>query len=386
MSQNEQDFETRSETKAKKFKLYKLIALSVLVAFLLGGLIIFENDITIENLRYLIKYLDFSSSGDFQEETVMYYNADPANRFYVFRGDLALVNSSGVTLYDRRGNAVMTDSFNMSNPVCVSGDRYLAIYDLGGYQVRIYNSFSLLFEKTFDYLVQSVSVNSDGDFCVVTSERSYHSAVFVYDRDFHQVQEWLSSDKFAVDACLSDQDVLTISTVRSVDGALACELIALEPDKKEPRYTYTFTDRMPLALSSDRKGTLLLTDENLQFIKEGKVEQSALFPGESLDQIHFGEKLCAVVQNELSVGVNYRLRVFDRQAKEIVSEKFSVSIRDIEIYDESVYVLTHTGLYVITEEGTKEYQLNGDYSDLGVFSKKTVILCSDNAANVRVLD
>ena len=90
MSKTEQKDTVRSENKVKRVRLYKFITISFLVAFLLLGLVIFENDITVENLRYLIKYLDFSSSGTYNEETVIHYNADPSNRFYVFRGENAV--------------------------------------------------------------------------------------------------------------------------------------------------------------------------------------------------------------------------------------------------------------------------------------------------------
>ena len=45
MSQNHTGQTSGSEKKVKKFRLYKFITVSVLVLFLLGGLILFENDI-----------------------------------------------------------------------------------------------------------------------------------------------------------------------------------------------------------------------------------------------------------------------------------------------------------------------------------------------------
>lgn len=385
--QKEKVSESRSEKKAKKFRLYKFIALTLLVVFLLGGFVLFENDITMENLRYLIKYLDFSSSGAFSEEGTIYYNDDAENRFYVFRGDLAIANQSGVTLYDRRGSAVMTDSFTMSNPTCVCGDKYLVVYDLGGYQLRVYNSFALLYEKTFDYVIQSVGLNSDGDFCVVTSEKSYHSAVFVYDQNFNQIQQWFSSEKFAVDARLSDRDVLTISAVRAENGTLISELIELKIGKDEALSSFTVQEEMPFSHSTDRKGTLLLTDSKLRYIEGGAEVASAVFPDDSLKMIRYGDEICAVVQDELSVGVSYRVRVFDRKANELLSRQFSVQIRDVEVLDETVYVLTYTGL-VIMENGKEavEIPLTGEYTDLGVLSPNCVILCSDTVADIRIFD
>lgn len=387
MIQKEKETESRSEKKAKKFRLYKFIALTVLVVFLLGGFVLFENDITMENLRYLIKYLDFSSSGAFSEEGTIYYNSDSENRFYVFRGDLAIANKSGVTLYDRRGSAVMTDSFTMSSPACACGDKYLIVYDLGGYQLRVYNSFALLFDQTFDYPIQSANVNSDGSFCVVTSEKSYHSAVFVYDQNFKQIQQWFSSEKFAVDAELSDRNILSISAIHVENGALISDLIQLKIGKEEALSTFTVQEEMPFSHSADQKGALLLTDSKLRYIEDGKEVSSADFSDNSLKMIRYGEDLCAAVQDELSVGVSYRVRVFDRKANELLSRQFSVQIRDIEIWDKTVYVLTYTGL-VIMESGKEavEIPLSGDYSDLGVLSKNCVILCSDSVADIRIID
>lgn len=385
MNSPELGFNSGSEAKVKKFKLYKFITLMLLVAFLIGGLMLFKNDITLENLRYLIKYLDFSSSGAFDEETVIHYNEDTENSFHVFRGDLALVNDGGVTLFDRRGSAVMTDSFNMSNPVCVPSDRYLAVYDLGGYQIRIYNSFSLLHEMTYDYPIQAVSLNSDGAFCVVTSEKSYHSAVLVYDRDFVEVHRWLSADKFAVDATLSDDEVLTVSTVKTDDGGLFGEIIALEFDKKEALFSYSYRDQMPLYLSSQKKHSVLLTDDNLFFLDDGKLIKTIPMPDGSLRKQCFGEELCCVLQDELSVGVNYLLRVFDRKGEELHALKFSVQILDIEVFEDTVYVLTHGGIYIIGAETQKEIALDGEFESLGVLSDDVVLLCGKTTAEIKIL-
>ncbi len=378
---------SRSEKKVKSFRFYKFLTITILVVFLLSGLILFENDITVENLRYLVKYLDFSSSGAFSEESVIYYNADSGNDFQVFRGDLVLANAGGVTLFDRRGSAVMTDSYNMANPTCVCGEKYLAIYDLGGHEVRIYNSFSLLFEKSFDYTIQAVSINSDGAFCVVTSEKNYRSAVFVYDKEFEETYRWLSADKFAVNAFLTDRGELTVTSVHAENGDLISDLVELKIGDKKAGPTFMIKDELPLDHYTDRKGTVLITDRNLRYIQNSKEEKLISFPEDSLKKFALDKKLSVVLQDELSVGVNYRLRVFNRKGEEISSEKFSVSVRAIEVLDDRVYVLTHTDLYII-EEGkkTKTYPLNGDFLDLGVFSRDCVILCSDTEAQIRILD
>lgn len=386
MRETEDSVVSRSDRGVKKFRLYKLISLTLLVAFLLGGLIFFENDITVENLRYLVKYLDFTSVGDYTDGVKVHYNADSSNRFYVFRGDLAIVNESGITLYDRRGSAVMTDSFTMSDPVCVSGDKYLMVYDLGGHQLRIYNSFALLHEKAFDYQLQSVFVNSSGSYCVVTSEKSYHAAVFVYNNDFKEIQQWLSTDKFAVDAAFSDDGRLIISAIKVQSGELISELIELKIGKQEPLSVYTLADEFPLYLSIDKNGSLLLTDQSLIRVHSGEAKNTASLKQDGLRKFASGERAFAVLQDEMNVGINFSLDIFNREAVPISSHRFGVQIRDIEVYDNTVYVLTHSDLYVIAPDSEmRTYPLDGDFSDFGVLDKTHVILCSDSFAQIRSL-
>lgn len=387
MNQGKAASDSRSESKAKKYRLYKLIALTALVAFILSGFVLFENDITMENLRYLVKYLDFSAGGAFNDGTVIHYNADTENRFYVFRGDLAIINGSGVSLYDRRGSIVMSDSFSMSDPIAVCSDKYLAVYDLGGNVLRLYNSFSLLLEKSFDYPVQSVSMNSDGAFCVVTSARSYHSAVYVYDEDFQEVKNWFSADKFATDACLSDDDRLLITAVKVVDGSLQTELLELKLDRKDEQISFVLNDQLPIAHDSIENGTLLLSDESLKYIVAGEDRGSAFFEEDSLQMVAFGEERCAVLQDDLSVGVSFSLRIFDRAANELFRFPFSVQVRDLKVYRDTVYVLTHQSLYVISDMGViEEHVLDGDYTAVGVLSPNCVILCSESTAVIRIFD
>ena len=386
MERKKANTDTRSEKKVKKFRLYKFITITVLVLFLLGGLLLFENEITMENLRYMVKYLDFSSSGAFSEESVIYYNADAENDYQVFRGDLALINPNGVTLFDRRGSAVLTDSYSMSKPTSVCGDKYLVVYDLGGHQVRIYNSFSLLFDKYFDYPVQAVSINTEGSFSIVTSKKNYRSAVFVYNKDFKQIYQWLSSDKLATGAYLSDQNELTISAVYTENGDLMSELIELKIGEKKTLSTVKYKGELPLYHRTNERHTVYITDESLNIIKKGKNVATHHFDEGSILKVAQGENRIAILQNEFSVGVKYKLSIFDSEGKIKKTHTFTESIRDIETFEDTVFVLTHTELYVFTDnKDPKKISLDGDYKDVGVFAKDCVILCGDSQAHIRII-
>ena len=372
---------------AKKARIYKYITLAVLVLFLLGGLLLFQKDITLENLRYLIKYVNFYSAGNTENGAVILYDSDSENVYCSFRGDLAVVNHGGLTLYDRNGTAILSDSFNMTSPVPVQGEKFLIVYDLGGYTLRVYNSFSLLHEETYDYVIQSVSVNSAGYYCVATSQRSYHAAVIVYNDDYKEIFRWLSPEKFVTDCVLTDTEYLYLTSVRVDNGDLVSEVLQLKVGRNEPVSTFELTDEMPVEISFTRRGVLYLTDSSLRFLEDGEDRNATVFSARSLEKAVMNDTLCIIAQNELSVGVSIKLRLFDREAREIFSREMSVQIQDVEVYEDQVYLLTYNHVYRLTSDGNwSEYEVDGDYSALAVLGKNTVALCSDSRAQIMVLN
>lgn len=379
--------DTGALARANKVRLYKFITLAVLVLFLLGGLILYQKDITLENLRYLVKYLNFYTAGDARDGSTILYEADTENVYTVFRGDLVVVNHGGMSLYDRSGTAVLTDSFNMTEPVPVPGDKFLIVYDLGGYTLRVYNSFSLLHEESFDYVIQSVSVNANGYYAVATAQRSYHAAVVVYNDDFEEAFRWLSVDKFVTDCVLTNTDALFLTTVRVENGDLLGEVLELKVGRSEPVSSYVLADEMPVDIAWTRRGMLYLTDSSLRFLSGGEEVRSTAFPSRSLEKAAMGDQICVVAQNELSVGVNIKLRLFDREGNEVFSRDLSAQIQDLCVLEDEAYLLTYNHLYRLSSEGVwKEYEVDGDYSAIAVLSKNTVALCSDSRAKIMVLE
>ena len=374
--------------KAKKFRRFKWISLIFLAVFLVFGLVAFRSEITLENVRYLIKYISFDGSGSMaQQGAVIRYDSDSSNRYAVYRGDLVVVNNGGVSLFDSAGNLTMSDSFSMSNPVVASGGKYLAVYDLGGYYLKLYNSFSLLFEISFEYIIQSVAVNDNGYFCVATSDRSYQAALLVYNDDFQQVYKWLSSDKFIQDCTINSANLVTVTALHTENGELCSEAIGLEIGLDGAAFTVPLSDELPLAVySQDRKSSLILTDRSFSRLEEGKKTASCSFQEDAIDLFAIGTDFSAVAQNELLVGVNYKVRIFDRALAEVGSLNLSNAILDMKTEGENVFLMTRNTFYRIRDgKEITEYPMDGDQTAFVLLSGNTVVLCSEKSARIMIL-
>lgn len=386
MMQNEKVTDFDALEKAKKFRLYKIFAIVLFVLFLISGVLIFQKDITLENLRYLVKYVSFSGDAGAPSEVSIRYNADSDNVYTSYRGDFTVVNHSGVAIYDRRGQITLSDAYSFANPVTAVSDKYLLVYDLGGYHLRIYNSFSLLLEKDFSYPIQSAFVTDSGTFCVATAEKSYHAAVLVFNNDFEEEFHWYSAEKFVSEAILTESGKLLISAIRVSEGDLIGEVIGLDVGKSEPEFTVSIENELPVTLFSTKKGQFCLTDRALYFIRSGKIERSVEFSGNSLDMMDKGDSFIVTAQNELSVGISYSVSIYDRELNPVNTMNFSVQIQDICILDNAIYILARNDLYVI-RDGTEveKIPLEDDFSHIVALGKDTVVLCGDSAGEIRLL-
>ena len=370
-----------NDGKARSFRTAKFVILIVLFALLLTGLVAFRDEITLENVRYLIKYLNFGSESTGEVSPIV-YDADSSNRFEVYRGDLAVVNPSGLTLYEQSGKVALTDSFRMSNPTISVGDKYLLVYDLGGYNLRVYNSFSLLFEKNFN-IIRCADINNNGFFSVATSEKGYHSAVITYNSDFKEISRSLFSDKFTADLSLSDGGNLTVATLRTTDsGTLTSDFVTVRTGTDDESRTVTREDEMPLLVgNAGNRTAFVLTDRTLYAVSGDKVNGERDLSEKQVEKCVFGDGVCAVTENELLVGVNLSLTIYDETLTPLLTRRFSTPVQDLAAEGKKVFVLTRDMLYIL-EAGKDErtVELDGEYTDVLPLSGETVLLCSDYRA------
>ena len=236
----DQTFDPNAEKKLRRlsrsFRFYKYAAIVLFLIFTLGGLFVFKDDITAENIRYLIKYLDFNNidttSG---ESSVTFDSVQGSNKASLYKNDLVLSNPNGVDVFDLYSGRIFSDTFVMNRPSLSVSRRSFLVTDLGGKEARLYNSFSCLWKKSFDYPIFCSDASDSGKFVIATSEKNYHSAVYVYDSAYSTVFKWLSADKYVGDVALSDSDdpSVSIAALRADNGDLVCELILFDSGSGE---------------------------------------------------------------------------------------------------------------------------------------------------------
>ena len=111
------------ETIARRisFAKYALILLSV--CFAAFAFTFYGDELTIENFRYMLKFVSFDPVTVGSDGSRVVYDYDAGNLGAVVRGDLAVVNKAGISVYDFNSRRVLKSSFSYADPLVRTSDR-----------------------------------------------------------------------------------------------------------------------------------------------------------------------------------------------------------------------------------------------------------------------
>ena len=114
----------------------------------------------------------------------MSYDSDTRHRFALYRGGLAIVNPSSVSVFSATGRRTLRQTSDFSSPFAIASDQYVLVYDTSGTTFSLYNSFAKVHSEHFDYPVTDACFAGDRTFAVVSRTDRSKSVVYAYDRNF----------------------------------------------------------------------------------------------------------------------------------------------------------------------------------------------------------
>ena len=187
------------EKKASFLKKIKYALLVFLVFVILFFLVGYREDITIENIRYLLKYVDISGSAIGSDDVqTIHFDTMSHTVTDIFRSELVVLSKNELKTFDLSAKEGVSDTHSLANPTLSMGKKAFAVYDLGDKYYALYNSFSKIYEETTDYPVWEIVFSDSGDYCIITSEDGYRSVLRVYNSDFENKMNWYTTDKYVV--------------------------------------------------------------------------------------------------------------------------------------------------------------------------------------------
>ena len=381
------------EVTSRRLHVLKFALVFILIAFLIGGMFVLRDQLTAENLRFLIRDIGFSSPSIGFDTSALSFDYDTSLHAGLYRGDLVLLRRSSLEITNFSGTRSLSQNVALSSPSLVTGDKYLLAYDIGGTHLGIYNSFSQVYTEDFPLKIACADLADDGTFAVVSAERGYHSALYVYNNNFKRIYRYATADRviYDVSVCKENPALVAVCAVQAKDGDFLTEVLLFDTTLAEVQKTFSFPSEMPLELSFETAARItLLTDSALHSVDTtGEAHATHAFSSGSLTQFHSDTGYNVLVRNADIIGTGLTVDVVsDASPNETLTFTLQNRVQDICIADGNVYLLSHDSLavYSLAEQTLKTHALEHEYKEILPLSGGRIAFIGEGSASIYMVN
>ena len=373
-------------TVSASYKISQRIFVLLLVIFLIFSLITNFREITYENFFYLLK--DFSAAVDTEDSVydTLSYDSNTRHFFCLYRGGLAVVNPSNISVFTATGRQTLKSTSKFSSPCVVSSDKYFIIYDTSGTTFSVYNSFSRIYNETLDYPVTNAAFDDNGNMLIITKDTSHKSIVYLYDKNFKRVA-MIPYSEYAFDVAINGEyDKMAVSYYGIGNGSGRTEIVARTLSNIKEEFATISVDGEFLLDSG------FIADERFAIITDRSIKIYDKY-FEEIEAFEYNNALVSGYEiSEQGIAVSYTENsqniaiVFDKSGNLLYNEVINDNIKDIGIFDDNVFLRTDTGVKRINVKTHKEDFLVSGQGKMLIYSADTVLVCGDSKAEYLVFD
>ena len=371
-----------------RYKILKLVVILALVAYCIGMVTAYRDDITVENFRYMLRDFNINSTKYTGEFDKISYSAGSDSRFALFKGDLAVVSPDSLYIYGMSGQTEMSEMLNLTDPQIAASDRYILVYDTSDTNpvFSVFNTFSMLYAEKLSKPISAASVANNGYFAIATRTEEYKGAVFVYSASFKQISR-IYKDKYIMDVVMRPDggEVLILSAFDS-GGEWCGEIMTVAPGSETATAIITVAGSMPVKACYSKDGGFAVLFDNciIFYDAEGFEANRYQFGSEIPVGYSLSPYFSMLAFNTTVLGNEKIVRFWDSSGGSIGTCAIEGRILCATSDSSRFYIQTPGQLRVINPyDGTyTSIPTSPDAIELLVYSDGVLVMCASDAATV----
>lgn len=368
------------------YKITQRFLVVLLVVFLILSLVTNFKSITYNNFFYLVK--DFSNAMDIESSNydTLSYPSNSRHFFALYRGGLAVVNPSTISVFTATGRNTLKTQSVFSAPCIEATDKYFLIYDTAATTFSVYNSFVRVYSESLDYPITDACFANNGYFAVVTRDIGHKSLVHIYDDDFDRLFTVQSDtvNKFAFDVDIDDSsDSIAICYYDIGNGTGKTEIVIRKLSDMSVTSRLTLDSEFPVSVKFIGDSKLAAISDSAISIYNKKFEQIEKYKYDS-------SNLTGYNINEYGVAVAYTknsqsfVAIYDNDGNLIFDHNVNENINDIIVFENFSFLRTDSGVVRIDLKNNKQQFLPSSQGKMLIYSADTALICGESRAEYLV--
>lgn len=354
---------------AGRINLLKIATLFILICFISFSFTFYGGELTMENFRYMLKFMSVDRDSTLNAGKTIRYDSDDSTLYMILNGDVAVINSQSVNVYDTAGQRLLKQNADFNDPLAAVNGKHLVVADRSSSLLSIYSAYSLLYTQEYTYPISSVATSPSGRYGVVTSALGYKSGVEIYDDDFRIIFKYYFADRYTTRLAISDdgKQAAVAAFTNDAEGSYRAYFYIFTPDSSsEPAQVFDYTDEIPLYVSFFADGSYaLLTNSALRFCApDSSIRSTVYFTGKTAKRFFAGSSYYALSFASAGLSNATTLEIYNSYGEHIMSRNVKNDVSHVDFVDDYLYyysagVLTAVDLKSKTED--KAHDIGIDY-------------------------
>lgn len=287
--------------------------------------------------------------------------------------NLFLLTDTSTVSLDSTAKEVVKVNHTYATPAMSIQNGRAIIYDRGGYRYMVQSRTEKLFEGETDYKILTCDIGKSGNIAVATLSDDASGIVTVYSSNFSKTQfKWACYSEHIVDVALSDNGkYMAVAAIGAKDGEVFSKVYVFDFDYSKAIAVFDYPGTSMFDVEFSGKDTVVAMGDNLKSVIKDKTERQ--------DDIEFGTSTLmrysmsengtsAVLLSEYGSSNMNILKLYDRNGKELFSEKFENTVKNIYCNGNSICVLMDDKLIVYDMNGNETKKIESKNDSITVLS------------------
>lgn len=350
-----------------------VVLVIVMAFFLLSG------NLSYQNLVYLVKDVKLANDYVNSVHDTITYNAGNSQVFAVYRGGLAVASRERISIFSAGGRELLTSNHNYGNPALEVSEKQVLLYDVGGKQFSLYNSFTQTKEEKLDYAIFGADMAKNGDFALITKSEKYDSVVKVYKQNGTTYNYSFTNGRVCSVALSEKGKELAVLLTYSDGSEMRSEIRLYNVGKEEYKSAEISFSGVPYAVSILDNGSIFVVGANGVNIFTSNLNLSGeFFSNSEIYRYSFGEDNIAVSCVPENGGKT-RVLLIDKKGKIDEEYQFEEGLIDLVLYENSLYIQEISGFERIDTKTGKSYRTELIASDFKMIAidEDSLVICNE---------
>lgn len=373
---------------ADKYSKASHILYIVLLVCFIFTLVFNSKILTYNNFNYLFKDINTAAEIASNNYNSISYANDKLRVTKAFRGGVITASTTDMAIYNATGKKSLSINESFVLPEIAVSQKYAVIYDQGGNNYSVYNSFSRVYNTKTTHSISSITVADNGWYAIVSKDNEHNSVVYLYDDDFNLRNSYLFASKYVFSVSINTHGsriaIVCTEAASAGDGYLTSVMIC-DPGKDSSRAEISLGTGIPFGSSFTNNELLnIVCSDGLYVLDEnsGEIKTVYKFNQKNANKMSVSSAGCAIAFSDNKGTVNNTLLVFDETGKMVYDTVINGGISDIEYIEGNVFVNRNDTVIKIDVDSGKETEIQTfeKGTDIIVYDKNNILLCCQTKA------